>query len=61
MGPDTTEKSQPWKAGWLARKAQGAEKSAPGGNSYGTKKGENIIIGGFTSGVAIKIAPEKAG
>ena len=59
MIPKSSEKIQPWKAGWLARNAPGVEKTAPGGNSYGTKKGENIIVGGFTSGVAIKMVPKE--
>jgi hypothetical protein len=54
-----TEKVQPWKAGWLARNAMGAQKTAPQGTSHGTQKGQPVIIGGFTSGVAIRMTPEK--
>lgn len=54
------EKVQPWKAGWLARNAPGATKTKPAGTSHGTKKGETVVQGGFTSGVAIKMTPDKA-
>lgn len=54
-----TEKIQPWKKGWLARNAPGTQKTAPAGTSHGAKKGMNIVQGGFTSGVAIKMTPEK--
>lgn len=54
----TVEKIQPWKAGWLARNAEGATKSKPQGLSHGTQKGQSVVIGGFTSGVAIKMTPE---
>jgi len=59
MGPNTVEKVQPWKAGWLARNAAGAEKKAPGGTSHGAAAGEKVILGGHTSGVSIKVNPEK--
>ncbi|KAL7781017.1 hypothetical protein V8C43DRAFT_240410 [Trichoderma afarasin] len=49
------EKLQPWKAGWMARNAEGEQKPEPKGLSHGTEKGEDIINGGFTSGVAIRM------
>ncbi|KAL6691221.1 hypothetical protein J3F84DRAFT_387142 [Trichoderma pleuroticola] len=52
---DTPEKVQPWKAGWMARNAEGEEKPEAKGLSHGTEKGEDIINGGFTSGVAIRM------
>jgi len=55
MDPQTNEKIQPWKTGWFARNADGVHKKAPMGTSYDAKKGENIISGGYTSGVAIKM------
>ncbi len=58
--PGQVEKTQPWKAGWLARNAPGVVKSKPAGTSHGTHKGQNLVQGGFTSGVAIKMTPGKA-
>jgi hypothetical protein len=58
MGTNST-KSQPWKAGWLARQAAGTEKKAVGGTSHGAPAGEKVILGGHTSGVSIKVNPEK--
>lgn len=55
-----SEKIQPWKAGWVARNSQGAEKAAAKGTSHGAAPGQLMIVGGFTSGVAIKMTPEKA-
>jgi len=61
MQPDTsTTKAQPWKAGWMARNAPGAKKAPPKGTSHGARKGDDLIIGGFTSGVSIKMTPDKA-
>jgi len=57
--PAPAQKLQPWKAGWLARNAAGAAKDKPAGTSHGTMKGQNIVQGGFTSGIAIKMTPEK--
>ena len=59
MAPNTVEKTQPWKAGWLARNANGTQKKKQAGTSHGAKKGENIVEGGYTSGVAIKMTPEQ--
>lgn len=53
-------KSQPWKAGWIARNKDGVKKPETKGLSHGTKKGGIVVIGGFTSGVAIKMTPNKA-
>jgi hypothetical protein len=58
MGPKC-EKTQPWKAGWLARQAAGTEKKAVGGTSHGAVAGEKVILGGHTSGVSIKVNPDK--
>ena len=57
--PQTTEKSQPWKAGWLARNAKGATKTKPGGTTHGFAKGTDVVLGGFTSGIAIQVKPEE--
>ncbi|KAM0449225.1 hypothetical protein ACHAO4_007889 [Trichoderma viride] len=54
------EKSQPWKDGWIARNKDGVEKPETKGLSHGTEKGDIVVIGGFTSGVAIKMTPNKA-
>ncbi|KAL3590977.1 hypothetical protein FPOAC2_13182 [Fusarium poae] len=59
MDSERTIKIQPWKAGWLARNAAGTQKIKTNGTSHGAGKGEPVIIGGFTSGVAIKMTPEK--
>ncbi|RKK89172.1 hypothetical protein BFJ68_g16777 [Fusarium oxysporum] len=59
MDPKRTAKAQPWKAGWLARNAAGVQKSEPKGTSHGAGEGEQVVIGGFTSGVAIKMTLEK--
>lgn len=53
------EKSQPWKASWLARQAEGTVKKAVGGTSHGAPAGEKVILGGHTSGVSIKVNPDK--
>ncbi|KAK1240226.1 hypothetical protein MKX08_007668 [Trichoderma sp. CBMAI-0020] len=53
------EKSQPWKAGWIARNKDGVEKPETKGLSHGTEKGDVVVIGGFTSGVAIKMTLNK--
>jgi hypothetical protein len=58
--PLQVAKTQPWKAGWLARNAPGAPKAKAEGTSHGTKQGENIVQGGHTSGVSIKMTSEKA-
>jgi len=55
-----TQKAQPWKAGWVARNAAGVEKKAVGGTSHGAAAGEIVILGGHTSGVSVKVNPEKA-
>jgi len=55
MDSQTTQKIQPWKAGWFARNAVGVHSKLPMGTSYDAKKGEDIISGGYTSGVAIKM------
>ncbi|KAK3328633.1 hypothetical protein B0T19DRAFT_442523 [Cercophora scortea] len=52
-------KAQPWKAGWLARNALGTQKPPPKGTSHGTKKGDAVVQGGHTSGISIKMTPEK--
>ncbi|KAM0520582.1 hypothetical protein ACHAPE_002977 [Trichoderma viride] len=52
-------KSQPWKAGWIARNKDGVEKPETKGLSHGTEKGDIVVIGGFTSGVAIRMTPNK--
>lgn len=54
------EKSQPWKAGWIARNKDGVEKPETKGLSHGTEKGGIVVIGGFTSGVAIQMTPNKS-
>ncbi|KAL6895044.1 hypothetical protein GGI43DRAFT_411715 [Trichoderma evansii] len=54
------EKSQPWKAGWIARNKDGVEKPETKGVSHGTEKGDIVVIGGFTSGVAIRMTPNKS-
>ncbi|KAI0396026.1 hypothetical protein F5Y17DRAFT_456349 [Xylariaceae sp. FL0594] len=56
----STTKAQPWKAGWLARNAPGAQKAPPKGTSHGAPQGDALVIGGFTSGVSIKMTPDKA-
>lgn len=53
------EKSQPWKAGWIARNKDGVEKPETKGVSHGTEKGDIVVIGGFTSGVAIRMTQNK--
>lgn len=53
------EKSQPWKAGWIARNKDGVKKPETKGLSHGTEKGDIVVIGGFTSGVAIRMIPNK--
>ena len=55
MDPQPAQKIQPWKAGWYARSAEGIHTKGPMGTSYDAKKGEDIISGGYTSGVAIKM------
>ncbi|KAM0259425.1 hypothetical protein ACHAQJ_003319 [Trichoderma viride] len=54
------EKAQPWKAGWIARNKDDVEKPETKGLSHGTEKGDDMIIGGFTSGVAVRVAPTKS-
>lgn len=54
-----TEKIQPWKAGWLARNATGINKSKPGGTSHGFAKGKEVVLAGFTSGIAIQVKPDE--
>lgn len=58
MDTKPEEKIQPWKAGWVARNASGAQKPEARGLSHGAEKGENVVVGGFTSGVAIKLPPK---
>jgi hypothetical protein len=58
--PSQQEKAQPWKAGWLARQAEGANKKVVGGTSHGALAGEKVILGGHTSGVSVKVNPDKA-
>lgn len=61
MEQHPVKRTQPWKAGWLARNAAGVEKKAPGGTSHGAAAGEKVILGGHTSGVSVKVNPaEKA-
>lgn len=58
MAPPTpVEKTQPWLAAWLARIAAGKDKKQTAGTSHGAKKGENVVIGGHTSGISIKMTP----
>ncbi|KAL9473610.1 hypothetical protein ACSS6W_007990 [Trichoderma asperelloides] len=58
-GDDQVEKFQPWKAGWIARNKDGVEKPETKGVSHGTEVGGIMVIGGFTSGVAVKMSPTK--
>lgn len=55
----TCQKTQPWKAGWLAPQVEGTNKKAVGGTSHGAPVGEKVILGGHTSGVSIKVNPDK--
>jgi len=55
----TAEKIQPWKAGWVARNSQGDAKARPGGISHGFAKGKAVVLGGFTSGIAIQVKADE--
>ncbi|UKZ69036.1 uncharacterized protein TrAtP1_010049 [Trichoderma atroviride] len=57
---EQVEKFQPWKAGWIARNKGGVEKPETKGVSHGTEVGGIMVIGGFTSGVAVKMTPTKS-
>lgn len=50
----TSEKIQPWKAGWVARN-NGGPKSTPSGTTHGFAAGEDVVLGGHTSGIAVGV------
>ncbi|KAK1778042.1 hypothetical protein QBC45DRAFT_329203 [Copromyces sp. CBS 386.78] len=53
-------KAQPWKKGWIARNSQGVKKQPPKGTTHGTDEGDEVVQGGHTSGISIKMTPDKA-
>ncbi|KAI1669669.1 hypothetical protein L13192_07128 [Pyrenophora tritici-repentis] len=52
------EKSQPWKASWLARNANATSKAKVAGTTHGFAKGKEVVLSGHTSGVPIVANPE---
>lgn len=62
MDSKTPEKTQPWKAQWLARlstKASGSGdkvKTVREGTTHGFSKGQEVILDGTTTGMASRAA-----